>query len=171
MDSLDGVIREMSIEYITECVNVILSSFKTVADEFGFTEENAQRFTAFATDEKRLWYQFTVEKRPMYVYIYQGKIVGYYSLALLDNGNVELNNLTVLPEYRHQKIGEKLLLDAFEKVKLLGRNKLEIGIVEENQRLRKWYESFGFIHIGTKKFDFFPFTCGYMEKSIRGTVL
>ena len=78
MDSLDGVIREMSIEDIPECVNVIRSSFKTVADEFGFTEENAPRFTAFATDEKRLWYQFTVEKRPIYVYIYKGKIVGYY---------------------------------------------------------------------------------------------
>ena len=69
------------------------------------------------------------------------------------------------------KRGEKLLTDAFEKVKLLGRDKIEIGIVEENQRLRKWYESFGFVHTGTKKFDFFPFTCGYMEKSIRGTVL
>lgn len=111
---------------------MIRSSFKTVADEFGFTEENAPRFTAFATDEERLKYQFTVEKRPMYVYLDQGKIVGYYSLALLENGNVELNNLAVLPEYRHQRIGEKLLTDAFERVKLLGRNKLEIGIVEEN---------------------------------------
>ena len=92
--------------------------------------------------------------------------MGYYSLALLDNGKAELNNLAVLPEYRHQRIGEKLLTDAFEKVKLFGRDKIEIGIVEENQRLRKWYESFGFVHTGTKKFDFFPFTCGYMEKSI-----
>ena len=166
MDSNSDAIRQMSIEEIPECVNVIRSSFKTVADEFGFTEENASRFTAFATDEERLRYQFTVEKRPMYVYLNQGKIVGYYSLALLENGNVELNNLAVLPEYRHQKIGEKLLFDAFEKVKQFGRNKLEIGIVEENQRLRKWYESFGFMHTGTKKFDFFPFTCGYMEKSI-----
>ena len=24
----------------------------------------------------------------------------------------------------------------------------------------------GFKHIGTKKFDFFPFTCGYMEKDL-----
>ena len=30
-----------------------------------------------------------------------------------------------------------------------------IGIVEENTILRKWYEDNGFIHIGTKKFDFF----------------
>ena len=32
--------------------------------------------------------------------------------------------------------------------------------------LRKWYEQNGVVHIGTKKFDFFPFTCGYMKKVI-----
>ena len=50
--------------------------------------------------------------------------------------------------------------------KALGAKKLKIGIVEENQVLRKWYESNGFIHLGTKKFDFFPFTCGYMEQEL-----
>lgn len=40
-----------------------------------------------------------------------------------------------------------------------------IGIVEENTMLKKWYEANGFIHIGTEKFDFFPFTCGYMIKN------
>lgn len=41
-----------------------------------------------------------------------------------------------------------------------------IGIVEENIVLKEWYASQGFIHTGTQKFDFFPFTCGYMEKTI-----
>ena len=40
------------------------------------------------------------------------------------------------------------------------------GIIEENAVLRKWYEKNGAIHIGTKKFDFFPFTCGYLKKSV-----
>lgn len=26
-------------------------------------------------------------------------------------------------------------------------------------------EEFGFVHTGTQKFDFFPFTCGYLEKT------
>ena len=47
-----------------------------------------------------------------------------------------------------------------------GGRKVCIGIVEENQPLRRWYERFGFIHTGTEKFDFFPFTCGYMEKQL-----
>ena len=40
------------------------------------------------------------------------------------------------------------------------------NIVEENKVLKEWYKSFGFVHIGTQKFDFFPFTCGYMEKVV-----
>ncbi len=151
---------------IEKCVKVIKDSFYTVAQEFGFTAENASRFTAFATTEQRLSWQMNNEKRPMYKYVINGNIVGYYSLLLQENQECELNNLCVMPEYRHQGIGEELLLHSFETAKDLGCLKMNIGIVEENQILRKWYESFDFIHIGTKKFDFFPFTCGYMEREL-----
>ena len=162
----EGLIRHASLEEVPECVKVIRDSFKTVADEFGFTEENAPRFTAFATDEGRIRYHFCVEKRPMFVYLLGGKMVGYYSLAILNEEEAELNNLSVLPEYRHQNIGRRLLEDSFEKVKSVGRTRLKIGIVEENTVLKNWYETFGFKHTGTEKYDFFPFTCGYMEKKL-----
>ena len=73
----------------------------------------------------------------------------------------------VLPEYRYCGIGRELLEHAYESAKNQGCKRINIGIVEENKRLRKWYEQNGAIHIGTKKYDFFPFTCGYMVKEIR----
>ena len=88
------MIKAIGITDIAECVNVIRESFLTVADDFGFTEENAPRFTAFATTEERLIWQM------------------------------------------------------------------------ENEVVKRWYESMGFVHTGTEKFDFFPFTCGYMERVI-----
>ncbi len=160
------MIREISQEDISQCVNVIRESFSTVANEFGFTEENASRFTAFATTKERLDWQLNSEHRPMYGYFEDNKIVGYYSLLLLDNHECELNNLCVLPEYRHKKLGQKLLENAFDNARKMNCKRMNIGIVEENQVLRKWYEGYGFIHIGTKKFDFFPFTCGYMIKEL-----
>ncbi len=45
---------------------------------------------------------------------------------------------------------------------------VNIGIVEENVRLRKWYEKYGAVHIGTETYDFFPFTCGYMRRAVEG---
>lgn len=76
--------------------------------------------------------------------------------------------MCVVPAYRHKGIGKELLNNAFEVARKLDCVKINIGIVEENNVLKKWYESFGFVHIGTQKFDFFPFTCGYMEKNIDG---
>ena len=55
---------------------------------------------------------------------------------------------------------------AFEKAKELGCKKVNIGIVEENVVLRKWYEDQGCVHLGTKKFEHFPFTCGFMKKEL-----
>ena len=48
------MIREVERAELPECVRVIRKSFQTVADELGFTRENAPRFTAFATTEERL---------------------------------------------------------------------------------------------------------------------
>ena len=159
-------IREIQEKDIDECVNVIRTSFQTVADEFGFTKENAPRYTAFATDAKRIRWQMLGEQRPMYAYFDEDSIVGYYSLALQDNNECELNNLCVIPACRHKGIGEALLSDAFQRAKKLGCIKMNIGIVEENQILRKWYEGFDFVHLGCRKYDFFPFTCGYMTREL-----
>ena len=157
------MIKQITRENIPECVSVIRESFMTVANEFGFTSENAPRFTAFSVNEERLFWQYDNENRPMFAYFDDEKIVGYYSLLYFENNECELNNLCVLPEFRHRKIGEELLNDAFSQAKRSNCSKIKIGIVEENIRLRQWYEKHGFVHTGTEKFDFFPFTCGYME--------
>lgn len=160
------MIKKVEEQDIAECVKVIKESFATVAKEFGFTVENAPRFTAFATTEDRLKWHLIEEHRPMYAFYDKEVIVGYYSLLMQGNQECELNNLSVIPAYRHQGIGEELLKHAFKLAQELNCNKINIGIVEENKVLRKWYESFNFVHISTQKFDFFPFTCGYMEKNL-----
>ncbi len=161
------MIREINKGEIAECVRVIRSSFKTVADEFGFTCENAPRFTAFATTEERLLYQLEIERRLMAAFFSDdGQMLGYYSLAFQDDAACELNNLCVLPEFRHRQVGDALLSDACIRAKRRGCTRMNISIVEENERLRRWYEGKGFVHTRTQKFDFFPFTCGYMEKAL-----
>lgn len=161
------MIKEVQQNELSECVKVIRESFKTVADELGFTAENAPRFTAFATTEERLNWHLNGEHRPMYAFCDDNIIVGYYSLLLQDNNECELNNVCVLPAYSHKGIGKVLLNHAFQIAEETGCKKMNIGIGEENVVLRKWYEAYGFVHTGTQKFDFFPFTCGYMEKELQ----
>lgn len=45
------MIKEVNEQEITECVNVIKSSFLTVANEFGITVENAPRFYSVCNDK------------------------------------------------------------------------------------------------------------------------
>ena len=87
-------------------------------------------------------------------------------MQMQENGECELNNLCVLPAYRHKGIGRNLLEHAFMIAAEAGCIRMKLGIVEENTVLKQWYDSFGFVHTDTKKFDFFPFTCGYMEKEL-----
>ena len=157
------MIRKAERADLPECVRLIRKSFRTVSDEFGFTEENAPRFTAFAITEEWLAWQMDGEHRLMYVDEEGGVIRGYYSLRLQGNGECELGNLSVLPEYRHRGIGGELLRHAADTAREHQCAVINLGIVEENIRLRKWYEQHGAVHTGTEKFDFFPFTCGYMK--------
>ena len=160
------MIREVKLEDIPSCVDLIRRSFMTVADAFGFTEENAPGFTAFVVSEDVLYRQFNRERRPMFVSATDGKLCGYYSLLDQGNGECELNNLAVLPECRHKGLGKQLLEHSFDRARQMGCCFMNIGIVEENKVLRKWYEQNGAYHVGTKKFDLFPFTCGYLRKQL-----
>ncbi len=163
LEAVMHMIRKAERADLPECVMVIRNSFQTVADEFGFTEENAPRFTAFATTEDRLAWQMYIEHRLMYVDEEDGRICGYYSLRLNGDGTCDLGSLSVLPEYRHRGIGGTLLKHSAEVARAQRCSVMKLGIVEENTILRKWYERNGAVHTGTEKFDFFPFTCGYME--------
>ena len=157
------MIRAITKEDIPECVNVIRTSFLTVAEEFDITPENSPHFTAFATDEAKVLFWMDEQHRPMYGYFEGGKMAGYYNLALPSEGECELGSLCVLPEYRHKGYGKVLLEHACSVARERGIRYLDLSIVEENKVLRKWYEDQGAVHTGTKRFDFFPFTCGYLQ--------
>ena len=75
-------------------------------------------------------------------------------------------NLAVFPEHRHRGIGSSLLKHAVETAGKQNCRVMNLGIVEENKALRNWYEQHGAVHTHTEKFDFFPFTCGYMKISL-----
>ena len=163
---IQTLIRKIRREEVPACVRIIRNSHQTVADAFGITVENAPRYVAFATDENRLLWHMDSEHRLMFVEEENGILRGYYSLLLKEDHECELGNLSVLPEYRHRGIGTALLQHAIRIARAQDCSTMRLSIVEENSILRKWYEQNGAVHTGTEKFDFFPFTCGYMMISL-----
>ena len=160
-DNASGRIAPLSVEHLPMYADVIRRSFATVAEDFSWTKDNAPTFTAFIMDD-RLHSKIKGGYYP-YGYFTDGKLSGFFSLTEMDDAVYELNNLAVLPEYRHLGYGKALLDFCKAKVREFGGNKITIGIVEENIRLKNWYAANGFIHTGTKKFEHQPFTAGFME--------
>lgn len=151
-------------EQLNICLDIIRSSFITVANEFGLTENNCPSHTAFMTVD-RLEKQFD-ERKPMFLFYQDDIPVGYFSLANSNDDKWELNNLAVLPEYRHLGIGKTMVDYAVATVKNYGGTKISIGIIEENAKLKDWYLNLGFKHISTRKIEHLPFTVGFMELNI-----
>ena len=157
-------IKAVTQKDIPECVRVVRESFGTVARDFGFTAEKDPKFTSFATTNERLEYHMHTEKRPMYACFVDGKIAGYYSLHI-DGGEIELSNLCTLPEYRHRKIGEALMFHSFDRARELGFTEIIIGVVEQNERVRRWYEGYGFKKSGECD-AYQTFHCIYMKRPL-----
>ncbi|MBO5462540.1 MAG: GNAT family N-acetyltransferase [Clostridia bacterium] len=151
-------------EQLNICLEIIRNSFITVADEFGLTENNCPSHTAFLTTDK-LESQFD-DGRPMFLFYQDANPVGYFSLAKCSDEEWELSNLAVRSDYRHLGIGKALVDYAISTVKNYGGNKISIGIIEENTRLKNLYLKLGFNHILTRKFEYLPFAVGYMELEI-----
>ena len=155
------MIRQIERDEIKVCVGVIIKSFGTVAQEFSLTKENCPGNASFMKVEK-LYKQYD-EGRPMFAYLDNSIIVGYFSLRKNDGGSFELNNLAVLVEYRHKGYGREMIIFAMDKAREMGSNKMTIGLIEESMKLRNWYSSLGFIHTGTRRYKHLPFTVGFMK--------
>ena len=158
------MIKQIQVFEFPAAVEVIRASFITVAKEFDLTEENCPRHTAFSTTVEEL--QKHLNWGWLMYGLYEGeRLAGYVSLSKSreTEGEYELHNIGVLPEFRHKGYGKELIEFCKNKVKEIGGNKITLGMIEENIRLKNWYMQNGFVHTGTKKFDGFPFTAGFME--------
>lgn len=151
---------------LSECARLIRRSFLTVAKEFGFTAEKDPRFTSFCVTEETLLHQLREEHRPIFGCVEDGAIAGYYSLKR-EGTEIELCNLCTAPEFRHRKIGESLLKHSFDTASSLGFSELRICVVDANERVKRWYRSFGFESTG--EYDpYYPFPCVFMIKKLDG---
>lgn len=94
------------------------------------------------------------------------KMIGFIELEKKNEINYELGKLTVLFESRHLGYGKALLNFAKNKAKELGSEKLLVRVIENNDILKDWYASNGFIHTDTKKFEDHPFSVEFMESNL-----
>lgn len=158
------MIQNVREQDLPACLEVIHAACGTVAEEFGLTAENCPTNGAFMP-LSRLQRECAVAAGA-YAYVKEGRILGFAMLCPQQEGAFKLEKLAVLPEARHRGIGRKLVARVCQEAQALGGKKLLIGIIEENARLRAWYESLGFVRLGTEHIPHLPFTVGHMERRL-----
>lgn len=156
------MIKPIVKDDLINCLRIFHQGYETVAVEFGLTEENCPDRGRAGLPFDKLLAEFE-DGALMFGYYCNDELVGFLGMQLLDDGLCKLDDIIVLPEYRHNGYGKELLDFCKQTAEKLGANKITLGMIDDNKRLRKWYEDNGFINTGYKKYDGAPFTVGIME--------
>jgi len=157
-------VSQLTEENIAKSADIIRRSFKTVAEEFGITEENTPSHGSFIKDEKLLsdYETGTI----MFGLFEWDEQIGFAAVEAKDDDVYWLEKVSVLPAFRHQRGGKELMDFVEDYIRNAGGKTISIGIIYENTLLLEWYKSFGFEETETKNYPNFPFTVCLMKKEL-----
>lgn len=158
--------RELySTDELPESVEIIRNAFQTVADDLNLTPGNAPTNPAFITMERLLEHQ---KKGARFYGLFDGEgQVGFVAVEKGPEGVYFLERLAVPPKERHRGLGRMLMDFVFAQVNQMGGTRVSIAIIDENTVLKKWYQDYGFVETGIKKFPHLPFTVCFMDKAVK----
>jgi ribosomal protein S18 acetylase RimI-like enzyme len=156
------MIKPIEKNDLMTCLEIFHKGYETVAIEFGLTEENCPDRGRAGLPFEKLAAEFE-SGTMMFGYFLNDRIIGFLGMKMQENGVCKLDDVIILPEYRQSGHGKELLDFCKLKAKELGASKVVLGMIDDNKRLKKWYEYNGFINVGYKKYEGAPFTVGRME--------
>lgn len=149
---------------LSAIVKVLNLSHGTIARDFNFTKEDNPTNNAFI-DEKTLREQLN-NGIELYGLKMNNRLVGCIAIekSKREPDTYYIEKVSVLPEFRHQGIGVRLMDFATAKIKDAGGQIISIALIDSNTKLKKWYLSQGFIETGFKDFEHLPFRVCFMRK-------
>ena len=146
---------------------LIRLSYQDVARQFNLTRENCPKHPSNCADD---WIKKDLDRGVVYYLLFkEGVPAGCVAMEESDSQTCYLERLAVLPEFRHNGLGKKLVSYILDMAGKKDINTVSIGIIAEQEILRNWYETLGFVYVETKKFDHLPFQVGFMKIDLRGT--
>ncbi len=141
-----------------------------------FFEFNAHIHKGTAYYDKSTSNLFELFQNPnaeCWVSLFQGKIVGscgVYPTKGLPSGYVELVKFYVDLEFREFGVGKDLFLNCLKSARRLGYSNVYLESLPEFTKAVKFYEDFGFHHLGEPLGDSGHYGCSiWMEKELEST--
>ena len=144
------------------CLETLHAAFGESAKRFGYTRETYPSSGAYITLEELI----DAKKRGVHMYaacVESGKIAGYVQLEKVGEGVYAFRRFAVLPEYQKLGIGRALVSHCRDRAALYGGRKMTLLMINDNQKLKEFYQSNGFRVVSTAKDDSYPFEYSVME--------
>ena len=151
---------------LDECLEVIRASFRTVADDFGITRENAPTNPAFL--ERGRFLAHLEKDVVLFGLRDEGGLAGCVAVEAASDeaGLFFVERLAVLPDRRHRGYGRALMDRAAAYARERGGVAVSVAIIDEHAVLKSWYQSLGFAVTGRREFDHLPFNVCFLRKEI-----
>jgi diamine N-acetyltransferase len=161
-------IRELrSEEELLRCVDLLRAAFGTVARDFFLTEQSAPTNAAFTTLENL--HRHLQNGMALYGVFCGALLVGCVAIkkSKWDERVFHIERLAVSPEKRHRGYGEQLLSFAVELIRENGGTTASIGVMDNNDRLKNWYRSKGFVQHDCRRIEHLSFRVCFMSMDLR----
>lgn len=165
-------IRRFEIEEIDDYLSVIRRSFQTVADDMHMTREIFPANGAFF--DKNGFHKLLNKGAEMFgLYRRDAShpdLIGCIAVNRKEGGKYKIKKLSILPADRHQGHGERLMDFAEDYISETGGKTIALGMVSENEVLKKWYLNRGFEIVKISRYKKTDFNICFMEKKVENRV-
>ena len=144
------------------CLEALHAAFGESAKRFGYTKESYPSSGAYVTLDQLK--QAKAQGVHMYAACVEGgRVAGYVQLEKLEVGVYAFRRFAVLPEYQKLGIGRALVSHCRDRATLYGGKKLTLIMINENEKLKEFYESNGFRTVDIRNDGAYPFEYAVME--------
>jgi diamine N-acetyltransferase len=156
-------IDKASFSDIKNITLLVIEANKPIAYSLGITPENGPSHPSNCKD---CWIEENMNKGEIYfICSYKDRVIG--TIAYKIKGSVlTMKHLAVLPKFWGLGLGSSLVNHIFECAKSQKVSSINIGLIDDNSRLKEWYKSFGFSPCKTKKIQGLPYRLTFMKKSL-----
>ena len=158
---IEYAIHSVEYDQLPQCLKTLHKAFGESAKRFGYTKETYPSSGAYITLDE------LIEAKERGVHMYaacvDGTVAGYAQLEKTSDGIYAFRRFAVLPEYQHLGIGRALVSHCRERAERYGGKKMTLVMINENQKLKAFYQSNGFVVKKIAKDDSLPFEYCVME--------
>ena len=153
--------REAETHDADALARLIAEANRDVAERFGLTADNCPKHTSQCTES---WVRADLARGERYFIACDGPLpIGCVAYERATADLAYLNRLSVLPAWRRQGVGERLVRHVIDLARADAVATISIGVIGDHGELQRWYRKLGFIDGEIRTYSHLPFAVRYMS--------